>query len=173
MTEKPSPHRSAPERFHSLDVLRGIAAFSVVLWHWQHFFFFGTEPGKVDLARLPFYEWISILYTKGLLAVDLFFSLSGFVFYWLYAKRVAAGEISPGKFALLRFSRLYPLHLATLGCVVGLQALHRQVAGVDFVYPANDAALLVRQLFLATDWAGQPPFSFNGPIWSISGEVAV
>ena len=31
-----------PKRFHSLDVVRGIAALSVVLWHWQHFFYDGT-----------------------------------------------------------------------------------------------------------------------------------
>ncbi len=33
--------------------------------------------------------------------------------------------------------------------------------------------MMVRHLFLATDWGSPPPFSFNGPVWSISAEVAV
>jgi peptidoglycan/LPS O-acetylase OafA/YrhL len=57
--------------------------------------------------------------------------------------------------------------------VIGLQAVHRQLTQSNFVYPTDDGMLLLRQLFLATDWGPQPPFSFNGPIWSISGEVAV
>lgn len=109
------------ERFYSLDVLRGLAALSVVFWHWQHFFFTGTNIGTFDVARFPFYEWVSVLYTKGLLAVDLFFSLSGFIFYWLYSERVSEGQVSPGNFAFLRFSRHYPLHFATLLVVAVVQ----------------------------------------------------
>ncbi|MDF7795325.1 hypothetical protein [Pseudomonas syringae] len=26
-------------RLYTLDVLRGVAALSVVFWHWQHFFY--------------------------------------------------------------------------------------------------------------------------------------
>ncbi|MBY0445501.1 MAG: hypothetical protein K2Q15_09875 [Burkholderiales bacterium] len=62
-----------PKRFYSLDALRGIAALCVVFWHWQHFFFAGTTAGKFDLERLPFSDGLSLLYTKGWLAVDLFF----------------------------------------------------------------------------------------------------
>jgi peptidoglycan/LPS O-acetylase OafA/YrhL len=102
------------ERFYSLDVLRGVAALGVVLWHWQHFFFVGSRLGAYDASQAPLYSLAFIFYDKGWLGVDLFFSLSGFVFFWLYSARISEGSISTGRFAWLRFSRLYPLHLLTL-----------------------------------------------------------
>jgi peptidoglycan/LPS O-acetylase OafA/YrhL len=159
------------ERFYSLDVLRGLASLSVVFWHWQHFFFIGTKPGIFDVTRLPFSEWAFVLYTRGWLAVDLFFSLSGFVFYWLYSKRVSEGAISPGKFALLRFSRLYPLHFATLLIVAVSQFWLFNASGNYFVYPNNDTYHFFLNLVFASSWGFERGYSFNGPIWSVSVEV--
>lgn len=163
-------HQKALERFYSLDVLRGIAALSVVFWHWQHFFV-GPNHGTLVLADLPLSQWIFPLYTKGWLAVDLFFSLSGFVFYWLYSKRVADGAISAGKFALLRFSRLYPLHFATLLFVAGSQLLLMNAVGSFFVYPNNDSYHFLLNVFFASSWGIERGYSFNGPFWSVSVEV--
>lgn len=163
-------HHKALERFYSLDVLRGIAALSVVLWHWQHFFI-GTNHGTFDVTRFPLYQWMSPLYMKGWLAVDLFFSLSGFVFYWLYSKRIADGSISPGKFALLRFSRLYPLHFATLLIVAGSQSWLMNAGGSYFIYQNNDSFHFLLNLFFASSWGLERGYSFNGPIWSVSVEV--
>ena len=160
-----------PERFHSLDALRGIAALSVVFWHWQHFFFYGTELGPFEPARLPLHRLLHLLYTQGWEAVDLFFSLSGFIFYWLYSKRVAARRISTGHFALLRFSRLYPLHLATLLLVAVGQYWMLHERGSYFVYPFNDARYFVLNLLFASSWGFEGDFSFNGPSWSVSVEV--
>lgn len=159
------------ERFYSLDVLRGLAALSVVFWHWQHFFFSGTKLGTFDVTRLPLYEWVFILYTKGWLAVDLFFSLSGFVFYWLYAKRISQNEISPSKFALLRFSRLYPLHFATLFIVAVSQLWLINASDSYFVYQNNDGKHFLLNLIFASSWGFERGYSFNGPIWSVSVEV--
>lgn len=159
------------ERFYSLDVLRGFAALSVVFWHWQHFFFSGTKPGSFDVARLPFSEWAFILYTKGWLAVDLFFSLSGFVFYWLYSNRVFEGAVSPSKFALLRLSRLYPLHFVTLVIVAVSQLWLIKASGSYFVYPNNDCYHLMLNLIFASSWGFERGYSFNGPIWSVSVEM--
>jgi peptidoglycan/LPS O-acetylase OafA/YrhL len=164
-------HENSINRFYSLDILRGVAALSVVFWHWQHFFFSGTKPGTFDVLRLPLSEWLYILYTKGWLAVDLFFSLSGFIFYWLYSKRVAEGAITPGNFALLRFSRLYPLHFATLLFVALCQVWLMKSSGLYFVYPNNDAAHFLLNLFFASSWGVERSASFNGPIWSVSVEV--
>jgi len=159
------------ERFYSLDVLRGIAALSVVFWHWQHFFYSGTKPGTFDVTRLPFFEWMFVLYTKGYLAVDLFFSLSGFIFYWLYSKRISEYAITPSKFVLLRFSRLYPLHFATLLIVALSQILLINFRGGSFVYQNNDIKHFLLNLLFASSWGIDQGFSFNGPIWSVSVEV--
>lgn len=38
------------QRFYFLDTLRGIASFSVLIWHYQHFYFDNTER-KADFDR--------------------------------------------------------------------------------------------------------------------------
>ncbi|MCK6511382.1 acyltransferase [Myxococcota bacterium] len=159
------------KRFYSLDVLRGFAALSVVFWHWPHFFFSGTKPETFDTARLPFSEWMFVFYTKGWLAVDLFFCLSGFIFYWLYSTPIYQGEISPSKFALLRFSRLYPLHLATFLFVAVAQFWMIHASGRYFVYPNNDGKHFLLHLLFASSWGFERGHSFNGPVWSVSVEV--
>jgi len=166
-----SSQQQPPERFYSLDALRGLAALSVVFWHWQHFFFSGIQLGAFDLARLPLSRLLHLLYTQGWQAVDLFFSLSGFIFYWLYSKRVAERRMSPGRFALLRFSRLYPLHLATLLLVAVGQYWMLREKGSYFVYPYNDARYFVLNVLFASSWGFERDFSFNGPAWSVSVEV--
>jgi peptidoglycan/LPS O-acetylase OafA/YrhL len=160
------------ERFYSLDVLRGIAALSVVFWHWQHFFFSGTNPVPYEVMRLPLSKWLFVLYTKGYLSVDLFFNLSGFVFFWLYSTRIAEGAITPGKFALLRFSRLYPLHLATLLIVAVSQLWLLNTQGSYFVYSYNDSLHFLLNLLFASSWGIERCYaSFNGPAWSVSVEI--
>lgn len=56
--------------------------------------------------------------------MDLFFCLSGFVFFYLYARVIRDGRMNGDTFALLRFSRLYPLHVATSVLVAALQAVY-------------------------------------------------
>jgi peptidoglycan/LPS O-acetylase OafA/YrhL len=75
-----------PAYFHSLDALRGVAALSVVIWHWQHFY--PSGPG-FDPTRQPLYWLFEPLYRDGRKAVTLFFGLSGFVFFWRYGEEVA------------------------------------------------------------------------------------
>ncbi len=127
------------KRLTSLDALRGIAALSVVFWHWQHFFALSGawEPGwRRDMQ--PFYWALKPLYLQGWAAVDLFFMLSGFVFFWLYSDTIRERATGMGRFWLLRFSRLYPLHVVLLLAVAVLQALYFREARTFFIYQAND-----------------------------------
>ncbi len=63
--------RESAEHFYSLDVLRGIAALSVVFWHWKHFYFVGTIlPDDLDETRQPLYAMFRVLYNHGDKAVD-------------------------------------------------------------------------------------------------------
>ncbi|WP_217537852.1 acyltransferase family protein, partial [Stenotrophomonas sp. GbtcB23] len=106
-------HPPIPARFHSLDVIRGVAALVVVVWHWQHFLLGGTGELAFRQTDQPFYAQLSMFYHWGWLAVDFFFSLSGFVFFWLYGEAVATRGVDGWRFFVARFSRLYPLHLVT------------------------------------------------------------
>jgi peptidoglycan/LPS O-acetylase OafA/YrhL len=160
-----------PRHFYSLDALRGLAALSVVFWHWQHFFCRGTKLASFSVTRQPLYRAFWPFYAEGWRAVDLFFCLSGFIFFWLYGSKIGRGTISPRGFALLRFSRLYPLHLLTLLLVAAEQLLFRSRHGSFFVYPYNDARHFVLQLLFASHWGFQYGYSFNAPVWSVSMEV--
>ena len=152
-------------RFYGLDALRGVAALGVVFWHWQHFFFHGTNPGKPTPADLPLHGIFSLLYARGWMAVDLFFILSGFIFFRLYAEPIGDRQVSAWRFAWLRFSRLYPLHLLTLVLVAAI--------GAGFVYGHNDRWHFGLQLLFASSWGLEQGDSFNGPVWSVSVEVLV
>jgi peptidoglycan/LPS O-acetylase OafA/YrhL len=163
---------SIPERFYSLDVLRGVGALSVVLWHWQHFFA-PLNPRGVppDLERLPFFPYLSFFYRHGFTAVELFFCLSGFVFFWLYGAAVGRREISFGRFAMLRLSRLYPLHIATLLFVAVAQQVYWTLTQRYFVYQGNDLYHFILNLLFVSSWGFQTAYSFNAPIWSVSVEI--
>jgi peptidoglycan/LPS O-acetylase OafA/YrhL len=160
-----------PRRLHYLDTMRSIAAFCVVFYHWSHFFYDGTEKTDYDENRFPFYAALYPLYQEGYRAVQLFFCLSGFIFFWLYSQRITERKINLVDFGWLRFSRLYPLHLATLLFVLIGQWLIKANYGSFFVYEFNDAYHFVLQLFFISHWGIQEGWSFNGPVWSVSVEV--
>ena len=103
--------------------------------------------------------------------MDLFFCLSGFIFFWLYAEKVRTGAITATRFAILRFSRLYPLHFITLIAVLLMQMVMMANNGHYFIYLCNDFKHFILNLFLISDWGLQTGFSFNGPIWSVSREI--
>lgn len=160
-----------PERLYALDALRGIAALAVVFWHWQHFFFQGAVPGPLLREAQPLYGVFSLFYRHGGDAVSLFFSLSGFIFFWLFAQTLASRELNGKQFFLERFSRIYPLHLATFLAVALLQKIYSAYVGSAFVYPFNDAYHALLNVFLAPAWGLELGWSYNGPAWSISIEV--
>lgn len=160
------------KRLTSLDALRGIAALAVVVWHWQHFFAISGAwmPGW-SREMQPFYTVLKPLYLEGWAAVDLFFVLSGFVFFWLYGDAVRERAMGAGRFAWLRFSRLYPLHLVTLLAVAAMQIWFTRLHGGPFVYIENDLRRFVLHLFFVQSWSLEIRQNFNGPSWSVSLEV--
>lgn len=167
-------------RLHSLDALRGLAALAVVLWHWQHFQLLGTSKSTwswsvgtppLDHSHQPFFSVLRLFYDHGHMAVDLFFLISGFIFFWLYADEVADRSLSVLNFWMLRITRLYPLHLATLTIVAGLQLLFFARTGDYFVYSVNDLHhFMLSLMFFQTPGGGA---AFNGPTWSITVELAM
>ncbi len=165
------PH--IPSRFYSLDVLRGFAALSVVCYHWRHFLITTDDIEHALAVQQPFYRILQPFYNEGWRAVDLFFCLSGFIFTWLYAAPIRERQISAWSFGVLRFSRLYPLHFATLLLVLGLQLLIIRQTGSPLVYKLNDAYHFVLNLFFASSWGLERGPSFNGPVWSVSVEIVL
>ena len=163
--------RPAADKLLGLELMRFASALAVLIFHYNHFADMAGMP-PIGRAVAPFHAWLWPLYDYGKYGVQVFWGISGYIFFWKYGAAIHAGSTRSSDFFWLRFSRLYPLHLVTLFSVVGLQLVHRNAAGSDFEFPAQGAGLFLRHLFLASDW-GTPGFSFNGPIWSVSAEVAV
>lgn len=160
------------DRLHSLDALRGVAALIVALFHWQYTLVLGRAStllgATFDQSVEPFYWLLRPVYRNGPYAVDLFFVLSGFVFFWLYQRPIAEGRTGPARFAQLRLSRLYPLQVLTLVLVAILQAIFMHRTGQFFAYGNNDLAGFVKGLaFIQT----VEHVAFNGPAWSVSVEL--
>lgn len=164
---------SQVKRFYSLDALRGIAALSVVFWHWQHFLYANHNIGSYPLQQQPLYSLFFLFYQRGWLAIDIFFSLSGFIFFWLYAEKIRHGTTSIREFIVLRVSRLYPLHLATLLLVALEQWWFAGQTGSAFIYVWNDAYHFMLNLLFAPSWGLEAGQSFNGPVWSVSVEIVL
>jgi len=79
-------------RLHSLDALRGIAALLVFLYHYLTM---TPKPNIVLIFPHPFQRLGEIIVTDcGGLMVQLFFVLSGFIFYKIYKDRIQSRNIS-------------------------------------------------------------------------------
>jgi peptidoglycan/LPS O-acetylase OafA/YrhL len=142
----------------ALTGIRGIAAWGVVLYH--------IRLSLTGLLPPP----VIALLAKGYLAVDLFFILSGFVIWYNYAAKIAAGGWAETRlFLWRRFARVWPLHAAILAAFAGfallLMATGRDAAGYPF-------AELPLHLALVQNWGLTSDLSWNHPAWSISTEFA-
>lgn len=164
-------HTKESARLYPLDVLRGVAALSVVFWHWQHFFYAGDKPAVFDIVRQPFYDSFSLLYRYGALAVELFFVISGFVFFYLFFNAIAERRIKASRFFMDRFSRLYPLHILSFAAVAILQYVYIQEHSAYFIYQFNDLYHALLNTLLIPAWGFERGWSFNGPVWSVSVEM--
>jgi peptidoglycan/LPS O-acetylase OafA/YrhL len=162
-------------RLYLLDTLRGLASLSVVVWHYQHFFYVDAGIMAADFvaSAQPYYSVLKPFYHYGTEAVQLFFAISGFIFFLTCYSAITTRKMTAWRFAALRFSRLYPLHFLTLLLVAAAQYLSFRIDGRYIVYEFNDGWHFVTQLFLASHWGWQAGHSFNGPIWSVSVEMVL
>lgn len=165
--------RIVPRTYTNLELLRFIAAFSVVVWHYQHF-------GKSYLAATPytqegtpFFDVLKPFITHGLYGVQFFWLLSGFIFFSQYADKIRDRAVSAREFIVRRFSRLYPLHIVTALMVFAMQRLYQSYSpsGIPFIYPDNSPEALGLHAAMASFWDTRRQLSLNGPVWSVSLEI--
>jgi peptidoglycan/LPS O-acetylase OafA/YrhL len=146
------------KRFEVLDSWRGLAACLVAFHHLVP----SVDSHLNQLGLVP----------NSYLFVDFFFVLSGFVIAANYEQRLAEG-FSVWRFALLRFGRLYPLHLAVLLALILLRLVH-SASGLGtpsaFQPPLWSADTIIASLLLVHSLHLFDFTPWNGPSWSISAE---
>jgi peptidoglycan/LPS O-acetylase OafA/YrhL len=144
------------KHFEILDGLRGIAALSVVIFHFMEWVY---APDKNFIGH-------------GFLAVDFFFCLSGFVIGYAYDDRIA--KMGVLEFFKSRIIRLHPLVVA--GSVLGLLAFlfdpfagHPELYSTGKIILAFLCSILLIPLPVIADRSFNL-FSFNAPSWSLFWE---
>ena len=165
------PPGSADDKLIGIELLRFASAVAVLVFHYQHFAYVGTSLTNFHPAAQPFYGALRLFYDYGFCGVEVFWCISGFIFFWKYGEVVSQKRMAGRKFFVLRMSRLYPLHIATLLFIAAMQFVYSLKLGEFFIYPNNDVVHFILQIFMASNWSTRFGDSFNGPIWSISIEV--
>lgn len=150
----------AATRFEGVDALRGICALLVAMLHCETY-------SHVQGARF---------FNNAYLFVDFFFVLSGFVIASNYAERLRDGY-ALGRFALLRFGRVYPLYLVTLLAFVAMEVLQLLVpalgamgAEAPFAAPRQSWDTILANVFLLQSFGTYDFLTWNTPGWSIATE---
>lgn len=139
------------DRVHEIDLLRFLAAFSVVLYHYS---FRGYAADTMSLMPYP----ILAPYTKyGSLGVELFFMISGFVI----LMTAAVGNLR--SFVISRFVRLYPAFWAC--CTITFATI---IVIGEPRYSASLSQYIVNMTLLS-GFTGVP--AIDGVYWSLFVEI--
>jgi len=154
---------AADRRFAALDAMRGIAAISIMFFH-----YFMDTPNR--------------LFSNAYYAVDLFFVLSGFVLTHSYSPKIGQ-TVDFLRYMSFRLIRLYPLYL--VGMLLGLVMLPLYInASLTQSFDFKDYALAATlgAFFLPYPNAGMVPLTASGsmpgalfpldiPAWSLFFEL--
>jgi peptidoglycan/LPS O-acetylase OafA/YrhL len=145
----------------SLTSLRGIAAFLVIVFHFDIMFAHLVPQDS------------NIFIRRGYLWVDFFFILSGFIMLHVYGKLFMDGikTMHLKRFIRARFARIYPLHLFSFLCVIALYFLYK----ANFTLDSIDALTfnlksIPTNLLLLQSMGFYKSLGWNIPSWSISTE---
>ena len=154
--------RHPAKRYEELEGIRGIAALLVIFYHVPYW-----HP---LIHHLPIVE-------NGRLMVQLFFVLSGFVISNAYRHRLKTASALVD-FQILRFGRLYPVHLMYLGFFIAVEfgkifmaTRYGITSNNTEAFRQNSWTAVVQHLLLI-----QPigptgnALTFNSPAWSIGVE---
>jgi peptidoglycan/LPS O-acetylase OafA/YrhL len=173
LSESNTEGEKSRSKILGLECIRFVSALAILVWHYKHFSYLGSEPVEFSPSTQPLYSLLLPIYRYGYLGVQIFWCISGYIFFWKYGEAIATGSISGWNFFVYRLSRLYPLHFVTLLAVALLQYAYFRKSGVYFVYQNNNFREFFLQIFMASSWIGTAPVGFNGPIWSISVEILI
>ena len=171
-----------------LDVLRGFAAFSVLLAHWRDAFFvdYGAVPHHNPVLAAAY-----VVSGLGHQWVVVFFVMSGYLVGGSVLRAVDGNRWSWRSYLLARLTRLYIVLLPALllgGAIdwagmhmKGTQAIYNGQSGMHAL-PMNVYATLTLPAFLGNCLFLQtislpgmhgrivPLFGSNGPLWSLANE---
>lgn len=133
------------KRLYNLDYLRGLAAFSIMIYHYISWTF-GEFPADTFLGRI------------GIYGVSIFYILSGLTLFYVYQNKMVPSETDVKDFFKKRIFRIFPLlWLVTLFSIV----LSREMPGI------TKLILNLTGLFGIVNWDSY----YATGAWSIGNEL--
>jgi peptidoglycan/LPS O-acetylase OafA/YrhL len=145
----------------ALTAARGVAAWWVVAYHFKELIWINQEN--------IFYE----ISSRGYLAVDLFFVMSGFIIQYNYGYSPYALSLSSVRsFFVARFARVYPLHFFMNFLFLLNPLAISCYSSSAFIGERYDSWAFIQSFFLVQAWGFGNAFTWNVPSWSISVEFA-
>lgn len=163
------------KKYSSIEILRFFTSLSILFYHYRHFFYPFNKTSNLIYEEisisLPMYKFFMVFYEYGFIGVHVFYTISGFVFAHIYLNN--ENKINYKNFFLNRFSRLYPLHFATLILVTLIQIFSYLKFHNFQIVLINDFYHFVLNLLFISSWGFEQGHSFNAPIWSVSVEIGI
>lgn len=152
---------AAPSFIHAFTGVRAVGALAVMVWHLR----------EVAYVLMPSTTAASPLIDIGVLGLDAFFVLSGFVIAHNYADRLAVLDRRKLLAYLgARFARVYPVHLFALLGTALLVAYVARLGGTLSTATSFTAVSFVGNVFMMQGLPGVD--AWNVPSWSVSCEFA-
>lgn len=154
------------EHIRALTGLRFFAALWVVCFH-----SFNHGRGVFEVRFPDTFPRVQAITDVGLLGVDLFFMLSGFVLALNYLD-----QLGPrwrwdriGRFLWLRLARIWPLYVTVL-LLAGMVIVVRHHAWGTIGLRKITPRFFLEQLLMVQQWLTPEWDSWSGPAWSLSAE---
>ena len=118
---------------------------------------------KIDL---PFFRFLKFFYFYGHFAVDIFFLISGFLFFAISLPKIREKKTCMYDFMKGKILKLFPLFLLTTFVTGILQWILLYRTGNTFMHSADLYSLWLN--IIGNQHTGLTGLGFNGPAWQIS-----
>jgi len=159
---------SLNRRFEIIDILRGLAALAVVVFHVRVDLWVGWREIQAHPEAFSVWDrlaaWLSLPAPVLGHAVMLFFVVSGFCVHLPYA--TGAFRLLP--YTIRRFTRIYPPYLAAVILTLGVELLLAEY----FATPATSVGKYLQTIFMVQNYPPREGQLISNPaLWSLPVEM--
>lgn len=147
--------------YKSFDILKFVCAIIIAcVYHYQNDF-----PDVTLFANVPFVNKLSMY---GYMLVELFFIISGFLFFVSYFNKIKDNDMNIKTFLKKRYIRLIFVAGITTFIMFILQQVYYLRNGTFWIWGNNDLGNLLLQLVGIQHWLEPNIVSLNNAVWYIS-----
>ena len=165
-----SGESTAPQRFDTIDVLRGLSILGVILLHiWIRFQLAGFHIAA-PIAR----SWRHLVFFNGGNGVTVFFAVSGFLITSTSLRRFGSlAAVRPGRFYRIRFARIGPPLLLVLAVLSVLHMLHLEDFTIHKAHASLPGALLSALTFTLNWYEAVHMKAYLPACWTVLWSLSI